>query len=616
MFVNDDGDRLVRKVSVASMFSDISTHWASGCIVALAQRELINGYPNGTFRPRASVSRAEFAALMPRIFPQLLAKQEATAFRDVFAEYWASDSITWVSERGLFGGYPDDTFRPRLTMSRAQVIVVLMAGLEASQGVDATLAEPAGDALERAFRDAAQIPDYARGAISAALDRQLLDVVSEPRLFKAQQAITRGEVAALCCRVLDIPAESLTLQIPPLSAAADRQATFQRLLAQESGFGAEKLAFLDRGIARSLYRQDVTQTALRLQTPEGTPLQLKETAPYPETGTVFFVPEGGLDFLDADILSACVCQSMSKDGKLAARWLGREALVERQLWSSTKFIPLLNVATRANAFAPRVDIDDCWVRSAGSAGRGHRFSDLAASIMNYDNRIATSNALAVMFKRFEAPERLEKWTQQVTGNQELSFQGRYGEVPFIQQPELWSPKTKQVVLKAVGKPHSGQNLLSTYDLTRLLSMLGWHWQLPSSARIPTLQGHSVESLIRAMGVDTARYVDVAFDTLGIAPWVQHPVIISKSGFGRSDERDRTELTYCALVQFSLPRGLGSQGRGQSAPDPTAIYQRYSLCFTLIAAQNVGDANKESRYVDALMAASVTEIIRRAITETL
>lgn len=612
----DDGDRFVRKVSVASMFSDISTHWASGCIVVLAQRKLLNGYPNGTFRPKASVSRAEFAALMPRVFPQLLAREQATAFRDVFDAYWARDAIAWVSERGLFGGYPDESFRPRLTMPRAQAIVVLMSGLEASQGVDATLAEPAGDALERVFSDAAQIPDYARGAISAALDRQLLDSFTEPRPFKPAEAITRGEVAALCCRVLEIPVESLAREMPALSAAADRLATFQRLLAQESGFEAEKLAFLDRGIARSPYRQAVAKTALRLQTPTGVPLRIKESAPYPETGTVFFVNEGGLDFLEGDVLSACVCQSTSQGGQLVTRWLGREALSERQLWSATKFIPLLNVATRANAFAPRVDIDDCWVRSAGSSGRGYRFSELAASIMNYDNRVATSNSLAVMFKRFESPERLEKWTRQATGNQELSFQGRYGEVPFIQQPELWSPKTKQVVLKAVGKPHSGQNLLSTYDLTRLLSMLGWHWQLPPAARIPHLQGHSVESLIRAMAVDTARYVDVAFDTLGLTPWIQNPVIISKSGFGRSDERDRTELTYCALVQFSLPRALNPQGRGQSAPDPTAIYQRYSLCFTLIAAQDVGDANKEARYVDALMAASVTEIIRRAVTETL
>ena len=44
------------------MFSDIDWHWARECIVALVRREVIRGYPNGTFRPNAVVSRAEFAA--------------------------------------------------------------------------------------------------------------------------------------------------------------------------------------------------------------------------------------------------------------------------------------------------------------------------------------------------------------------------------------------------------------------------------------------------------------------------------------------------------------------------------------------------------------------------
>lgn len=593
------------------MFSDITNHWASEGVVALAQRQIINGYPNGTFRPEARMSRAEFASVMLRVFSQLPERQTKATFSDVFESYWASDAIAWVSQRGLFGGYPNGTFRPRQTISRAQAVVALVAGLEASQGVDAALTQ-SPNLLTETFSDAADIPDYARSAVTAALDRQFLEVLSSPRPFHPHQSITRGEVAALICRVLDIPAGLQVKKLPAMAAAQDRQAVFQQFLKQEAGFNAAKLAFLDKGIARSPYRAAIAKAPVRLQVPTDLPPSLKNTSDYPTRGDVFFVNEGGLDFLAPEVLSGCVCLSTLKDGRLSTRWLGRDALVERQMWSSTKFIPLLNVVARANAFAPEADIDRARVRRAGSTGRGLSFHELAAGIMSYDNRIATSNALAVMFKQFETPERLEKWTQQMTGNQQLSFQGRYGEVPFIQQPELWNAHTKQVLLKAAGTSHSGQNLVSTYDLTRLLSMLGWHWQLPATGRILNLQGHSAESLIRAMGVDTARYVDVAFETLGLQPWVRSPVIISKSGFGRSDERDRTELTYSALVQFSLPR----TGRNGSMPDPTAAYQRYSLCFTLIASQNTGNANAEARYVDALMAASVTEIIRRAATETL
>ena len=618
------------------MFSDIAGHWAGQCIAALARRGVVSGYPNGTFRPKATIARAEFAALMPRVFPELSEKQAAMPFRDVPKQHWANAVVSWTAQRGLFEGDENGLFRPRQTISIAETVTVLMKGIEATQGFDAVLLDlqdaadtaDVSDAREaksnreanaKYFSDTNDIADYAQGAIAAALNRQLLEQLSEPRPLLPNLAITRGEVAALLCRVLEIPTAEITkfkTSYPALSK--DTQALFQPFLQQEAGFGESQLAFLDRGIQGSPYRTEVASYALRLQQPMGVMTSLsgkgaaksENTAIYPKKGELFFVNEGGLDFLPTDILSACVCLSTVKGGELHGRWLGRDALSDRQLWSSTKFIPLLNIAAQANAVLPSVDIDQCKVRSAGSTDRysGYLFPDLAAGIMTYDNRIATSNSLAALFKNFETPERLEKWTQALTGNQTLSFQGGYGEDPFIQHPELWSSQANQVLLKSPDAEHQGENLMSTYDLTRLLSMAGWHWQLSAEARIPELQTRSVESIIRAMGLDAARYIDVALETLGLTGVVKSPVIISKSGFGRSDERDRTELTYCALAQFSLPRQITSQ----SAPDPTAAYQRHSICFTLIAAQGVGDADEEARYVDALMATAVTEIIRRMV----
>ncbi len=592
------------------MFSDIALHWASECILALAQRGLISGYPNGAFRPDGVVTRAEFAALMPKLFSQISERQAPAVFRDVPAEHWASEAIAWASGRALFSGYEDSSFRPGQTISRVQVITVLTVGIEAAQGVDAIAAQ-IPDLTAQAFSDIDQIPAYAREAVASALDRKLLEPLSEPRPLRPNQAITRGEVAALLCRLLSVPSKELIRSYPELEQAQNRQATFQSLHRQEAGFNAEKLAFLDRGIQRSPFRNKLSQYAPQLQSvPQlsaavATPLT--KPVAYPSRGDLLFPTEGALDFLSSDILSACVCLSTLQKGELQTRWLGKDALSDRQLWSATKFVPLLNVTARANTAAPAVEIDRCQVRAVGTQN-GYSFDDLAKGIVTYDNRIATSNSLVAMFKHFETPARLEEWTRQLTGNGQLSFQGRYGEAPFIEFPQLWDPKTRQVLLQAAGEKHQGQNLVSTYDLTRLLTMAGWHWHLPQSAVIPGIQGHSLSSFIQAMGADTARYVDVALDTLGLTGYVRSPVIISKSGFGRSDQRDRTELTYSALVQFSLPR--------QGAPDPTATHQQYSLSFTLIAAKATGDANQEARYVDALMAAEVTEILRRTITNQL
>ena len=591
------------------MFSDIDRHWASACITALAQRELISGYPNDTFRPKAVVNRAEFAALMQKAFPELTDKRPALDFQDVFVEHWASDAIAWSTQVGLFRGYSNNRFLPQQALSRVQAIVVTMAAISAEQASEA-VSEPEAQTAEQhriqlvtqTFSDASSIPAYAQTTVGAALEQQLLEQLAEPRSLHPHQAITRGEVAGLLCRALTIPPKELVRDYPELSTS--RKAIFQAFLAQEDNFDAEKLAFLDRGIKRSPFRRDIAKAAVRLQAPQGIPQTAETAAAYPQRSDRPAMDGSGLDFLSPQMLSGCLCLASQTEGQLKARWLGREAFTNRQMWSSTKFVPLLNLVDRVNAIAPTTDIDQYQIRRAD--GKGFSFHSLASGIMSYDNRIATSNSLAAMFKHFETPAGLEQWFKKMTGNLQMSFQGRYGEVPFIDRPQLWDKNRRRVLLKSPGQAHRGENLVSTYDLTRLITMAGWHWRLPVQSRLPNVQTNSLESVLRAMGVDTARYIDIALETLGLSGVVQSPVILSKSGFGRSDLRDRTELTYCALAQFSLPK--------KGASDPTASHQTYTFGLTLIAAQKTGDANQEARSVDALMATEVTEIIRRIVTE--
>jgi hypothetical protein len=623
------------------MFSDIAQHWARKCIVALAQRRLVSGYPSGTFRPDGVLTRAEFAALLLKIFPrssirtaaQMSEKADKSAgsgptgsksglkrgaLRDVTAEHWARAAIEWVHQCALLNGFADGSFRPGQRISRAQVVTALMAGLEAAQGVDATEALtaddlPIFDQVAAHFSDAREIAPEHLAGVASALKRKLLEPLSDsgsaPRPLLPNQPITRAEVALLLCRILAIPVAELAGNYSALVAAQDRRAVMQKFLRQEDSFNAEKLAVLDRGIRRSPYRSQIAHYAARLKQPAAIVVPVAGTTPYPRRGELIFPNEGALDFLSPGILSACVVLQTVQAGELKTRWLGLDALSDRQLWSATKFIPLLNVLAQVSAADATVDINRCRVREAGKpTGGSYSFADLATGILSYSDRIATSNALAVTFKRFATPAGLEQWTQQLTGNSELSFQGRYGEAPFIESPELWDTRRKKVLIKSAEVAHEGQNLVSTYDLTRILSMAGWHWQLPESARISDIKGENLEVLIRAMGVDTGRYVDVALETLGLANVIISPVIISKSGFGRSDQRDRTELTYSALVQFSLPR--------QGAPDLSATHQQYALCFTLLAASSAEDVDQAARYVDALMAAEVTEILRRTITQML
>jgi hypothetical protein len=211
-----------------------------------------------------------------------------------------------------------------------------------------------------------------------------------------------------------------------------------------------------------------------------------------------------------------------------------------------------------------------------------------------------------MFKQFSTALGLESWLQAITGNSHLIFQGRYGESPFFQSPQLWDRIQERELLRAPGGSHGGRNSISTYDLVRIITMLGWHHHLRAAQRLPGAQWNSLESIVRALGTDSARYADAAIDRLNIAAIIRSPVIISKLGFGRSSIRDRTELVYLALVQF-----MDQRNRRKAEP---AIHRTVALA--MLAAKDVQDINREARELDARMAAEVTEIMRRIITQEL
>lgn len=691
-------------VATVSRFSDIDNHWAKACILKLAERELISGYPDNTFRPDGTITRAEFAVLMFNVFPNAQPVRPAVSFPDVPTTYWAYRAVTWAYERGFFSGYPDGNFQPTQPLPRMQAIVVLGTALKL-QPADTTEAT-----LTTYFDDEWQIPAWTRWAVAAAVvsDRLIVNY-SNVRLFRPTQNVTRGEVSAMLCRALQIPdtvpAQYATWYIgiydikgsvtvpferwkgsgrlmrdiqvlltpfrlfPPgnwisgkydwqteqallrfcdfyglttmragvfdqafawaltnadpvefiMAQAKDRQKVYSEYLKKEAGYDASKLAFLDRGYTSSAYADDLPQFPVRLQQkPDGQlTASLGPTAvqtgtnqtvsfkAYPALGTIPTIDTGGLSFLHSDIQQACVCIGSFVNGDIWTRWLGKNATKPAQQWSTTKIIPLLNLVAKANGVAPAVNIRDCLVTPRGSLS-GSGFYNLAVDLVSYRSSIGSSNSIAAMFKQFFTPGELDGWLKRMTGNTALEFQGRYGEAPFLQAPSLVNQPTRQVILNAPDTSHSGSNFISAYDLTRMVSLLSWHVHLPGAVRIPSAQWNSLETVVRAMGTDTARYIDVAIETLGLASAIEAPVIISKLGFGRSESRARTELSYAACFQFidKRPRAKGKPG----------ILRTVSMA--LLGAQAAGDANDEARQIDARMAAEVTEIVRRVVTQEL
>ena len=114
----------------SSTFSDVTKGcWAANYIGYMQQFGIVTGYEDGSFRPDAPVTRAEFAAIASR-FEKLT--QGSASFTDVPDTHWAVRYINFAATRGWVTGYEDGTFKPEHSITRAEVAAVTCRLLERS----------------------------------------------------------------------------------------------------------------------------------------------------------------------------------------------------------------------------------------------------------------------------------------------------------------------------------------------------------------------------------------------------------------------------------------------------------------------------------------------------
>lgn len=128
MFARLLTEKMAADQTYSNTFSDVAkSHWAANYIGYMQQFGIITGYADGSFRPDASVTRAEFAAIASR-FEKLTEGNKS--FSDVPSSHWAAKYINFAATRGWVNGYADGTFQPNNSITRAEVAAVTCRLLE------------------------------------------------------------------------------------------------------------------------------------------------------------------------------------------------------------------------------------------------------------------------------------------------------------------------------------------------------------------------------------------------------------------------------------------------------------------------------------------------------
>ncbi|MCL6752061.1 S-layer homology domain-containing protein [Nostoc sp. CCCryo 231-06] len=241
--------------SPVTTFSDVkSSYWAEPFIRGLAARNIVTGYPDGTFRPEQSVDRDEFAAIIRKAFdqPAIRQIQSGAVYKDIPANHWATRPIEEAYQQGFMSGYAGGYFRPNQPVSKVEAIVALNKGLNLTTSASAVtvptvaqrvvpeqttqkavkrrifmplafttlmqpllipkaqavtanavnLNRPASFIITNTYADAKKIPQYAVGDVAVATEKNIVVNYPNTKVLNPTKPATRGEITALIYQTL------------------------------------------------------------------------------------------------------------------------------------------------------------------------------------------------------------------------------------------------------------------------------------------------------------------------------------------------------------------------------------------------------------------------------
>lgn len=159
-------------------FSDVNGHWAEKYIKDFVNKEYIQGYGDGTFRPENNVTRAEFVRIVNMAFG--FTQKGNEKFSDVNESDWYYDEVLKAVKQGYIQGYGDGTFRPNDKITREEACKIIGAILKAS-----------GDGRTK-FKDEKEISDWAIKYVDGLVDMGIIHGY-EDNTFKPKNNATRAE---------------------------------------------------------------------------------------------------------------------------------------------------------------------------------------------------------------------------------------------------------------------------------------------------------------------------------------------------------------------------------------------------------------------------------------
>ena len=233
----------VESIALTDISADVVGETVSKAVTRLVSRGIINGYPDNTYRPNNSISRAEFCVVMVKFQGQqdYINPEAMTGFEDLDldANYaWARPYVAKAVDLGIINGFEDKTFRAADPVTYEQAIKMIVCAL--------------------GYEEEGKMPtimnDWSSGYVAQAMK---LRVTSGTSIANKTNPTTRGTVAVLVSNALDAERnQNKTPNIDIPDVTPDEQMGYKEVKGIVTGTYLTELEYADSSVPKNCIQID------------------------------------------------------------------------------------------------------------------------------------------------------------------------------------------------------------------------------------------------------------------------------------------------------------------------------------------------------------------------
>ncbi len=177
----------------AQQYPDVyDSYWASGDINRLTEQCVLEGYPDGMFKPNRKVSRAEMATMVVKGYNlDVTSPCDNLTFRDVPRNHWAYSFISKGVAENMIKGKSADRFAPNESISRTEALTIM------SKGLSCPMDENKANQILSQYKDGAKVPCWARECVAKAIENGALKNERNQDFIRPNDITTRAEASSM-----------------------------------------------------------------------------------------------------------------------------------------------------------------------------------------------------------------------------------------------------------------------------------------------------------------------------------------------------------------------------------------------------------------------------------